>query len=519
MPYAQNHYPFENKEITERGFPADFIAEGLDQTRGWFYTLNVISTALFNKPSFKNVIVNGIVLAEDGMKMSKKLKNYPDPKDVLDKFGADAIRLYMLNSPVVRGEDLCFSFKGVELTLRQALIPLWNSYIFLSTYAKIYDFDPKNAKFEKPQNVMDRWILSISQKFILEIDKAMEKYDLMVASHKIIRFINQLTNWYIRRSRVRFWRSEDTQDRKEAFETLYRVLIVFVKAAAPFIPFISEAIYQELKIEGMEESLHLCDFPKILEEYRDKDLEMEMELVQRVVSMGHFLRKKESLKVRQPLNRAYIACENEKFLKILEKNKNKNIILEELNVKEIEFLKDDTKFVEFEIKPNFKVLGKKFGKLMKKLQKVIENFDRSKIDLLREKKDVEVEIEGEKIKISFEDVDIKRIAKKDVAATSEKDLIVALDKKITQELLLEGLSREIINKINTLRKEMKLEVTDRIEVVLDSSDLVKKSFDIRKKYIMNEILAVDVKFEKCEGVELVLNKEKTKILIKKVNIL
>ena len=260
MPYAQNHYPFENKKLTEAGFPADFIAEGLDQTRGWFYTLTVLSVALFDQPAFKNVIVNGIILAEDGNKMSKRLRNYPDPEVLINKYGADAVRFYMLQSPAVRAEDLRFSERGVEHVLRQVLIPLWNSFVFLSTYAKIYQWKPELVA-HPPAALIDRWILTLTQKLVCDVTKALDAYLLDKAIEPMVHMIDQLTNWYIRRNRSRFWADENTQDRREAFSTLYTVLLNLVKTAAPFIPFLSDAIYRELRTAAMPESVHLCDFP------------------------------------------------------------------------------------------------------------------------------------------------------------------------------------------------------------------------------------------------------------------
>lgn len=270
MPYAQNHYPFENKLAFEQSFPADFIAEGLDQTRGWFYTLTVLSAALFDKPAFKNVIVNGIILAEDGNKMSKRLKNYPDPEKVIAQFGADAVRLYMLNSAAVKADDLRFSEKGVEHVVRQVLIPFWNSFVFLSTYAGIYHWKPEacQSKFE-----IDRWIVSLTQKLMSEVAIAMDSYDLAKAVEPFVGFVDQLTNWYIRRCRSRFWADEDSEDRRCAFATLYSVLLDVSKIAAPFIPFLSESVYQELRTKGMPESVHLCDFPVASEALRDEALE------------------------------------------------------------------------------------------------------------------------------------------------------------------------------------------------------------------------------------------------------
>ncbi len=321
MPYAQDHFPFEHKEEVLKRFPADFIAEGIDQTRGWFYTLTVLAAALFDKPAFQNVIVNGIILAEDGNKMSKRLKNYPEPDAIINRFGADAIRLYLLNSPAVHAEDLSFSERGVELVLRQALIPLWNAFVFLSTYARIYDWTPQTESFPSPKADIDRWILSLIERLGKEVTDGMDGYTLNRAVEPFVGFIDQLTNWYIRRCRGRFWSEEATRDRDEAFETLYTVLMKLTQIAAPFVPFLSEAIYLQLKHQNAPRSVHLCAFPAYNAQCRDESLEEEMALVQQVVSAGHALRKEHKLKVRQPLAKAYVVTANEAILHALRKQK------------------------------------------------------------------------------------------------------------------------------------------------------------------------------------------------------
>jgi isoleucyl-tRNA synthetase len=511
MPYAQNHYPFENKKSTEEGFPADFIAEGLDQTRGWFYTLNVLSTAIFNEPAFKNVIVNGIILAQDGTKMSKRLKNYPEPTEMIDRYGADAIRLYMLHSPAVRAEDLSFTASGVELVLRQVLIPFWNSFCFLSTYARIYNWKP--SKKEARSNNIDKWIISLLQKLILNVETALDNYELDKAIDPIVSFVDQLTNWYIRRSRTRFWSDEDTQDRREAFETLYEVLLTLSKVAAPFVPFISEGVYQELKTSDMKESVHLCDFPKVNAKLRDENLEKEMDFVQRVVSIGHALRKEQKIKVRQPLSKAHIVASNEEILNILEKQN--ELIKEELNVKELNFHKNEEKFVELSVKPNFRVLGKKVGKDMPQVQKMILDFSQHDLNNLRKGKSVIVKVGKESYEITSEDVEVNRKSKEGIIAGNDQDLAIALDVHLTEELLSEGLAREIVNKINTMRKELDFEITDRINVIFDTTERVRKCFEKHQDYIMSEVLALNVKFGKCSGTELDLNGEMTIISIEK----
>lgn len=511
MPYAQNHYPFEHREGFEQSFPADFIAEGIDQTRGWFYTLTVLSAALFNKPAFKNIIVNGIILAEDGNKMSKRLKNYPDPELVISKYGADAIRLYLLNSPAVRAEDLRFAEKGVEQVLRQVLIPFWNSFVFLSTYAKIYHFKP--GKSGKPEALIDRWILSMTQKLIREIETGMEAYDLNKAVEPLVGFVDQLTNWYIRRCRGRFWADEDSKDRREAFQTLYTVLMDLSKVAAPFIPFLSDSIYRELRTADMPESVHLCDFPEYDASLRDEELEKEVEAAQAAVSLGHALRKEYKMKVRQPLQKAHLITSNTELLASLEKQK--QLIADELNVKEVELHSDEGKFVQWVIKPNFPVLGKKIGKLIPLAQKVMQGFDRKQIQTLAAGKPLKVEIGGEPVELEAGDVQIERKVRDGLAAGNAGELTVALDTALNDELIEEGLAREIVNKVNTMRREIDFAVTDRIKICMQTTPRVIACFEKYKDYISHEVLAVDVKFGPCEGQPCDLNGEETVIAVTK----
>jgi len=509
MPYAQNHYPFEHRAEFTASFPADFIAEGIDQTRAWFYTLTVLSAALFKKPAFKNVIVNGIVLAEDGNKMSKRLRNYPDPETVISKYGADAIRLYLLNCPAVRGEDLRFSEKGVEQVLRQVLIPFWNSFVFLSTYAKIYHFKPKGVK--QPAALIDRWILSMMQKLIREVEEGMEAYDLNRAVEPLVGFVDQLTNWYIRRCRSRFWADEDTSDRREAFETLYQVLLQLTQVAAPFIPFLSDAIYQQLRTDEMAESVHLSEFPKTDLNMRDEELEKEVQTAQVAVSLGHALRKEYKLKVRQPLPKAHLITSNKELLHSLEKQM--GLIADELNVKEVELHSDEAQFVQWTIKPNFPILGKKIGKLIPLAQKAMQDFDRKQIQKLALGHNLRLEIGGETVELEPSDVQIERKVKEGLAAGNEGELTVALDTTLTDELLEEGLAREVINKINTMRREMGLEVTDRIRISMQTTPRVEQCFAKYSSLISHEVLAIGVKFEQCEGTSWDLNGEETVISI------
>ena len=502
MPYAQNHYPFENEKETLDAFPADFIAEGLDQTRAWFYTLNILSTALFDKPAFKNVIVNGIILAEDGAKMSKRLRNYPDPELVMNKYGADAVRLYMLHSPVVQADDLRFAERGVELVLRQFLIPLWNSYVFLATYANIYKWKPGGSK---PKCAIDRWILSKLQKLILYVEKGMDGYSLSQAVDPFVDFIEELTNWYIRRNRGRFWADEETEDRAEAFQTLYTVVFQLSKVAAPFVPFISDAIYQDLRTKKDPISVHLCDFPGYDATWRDEVLEEEMASVQTAVSMGHALRKEHKLKVRQPLPKVHLISSDPRVIKLLKGQE--NLILDELNVKAVEYHSDEKGFVEVSIKPNFKTLGRRAGPLMKKVQQAILSLEPSALD----EGNYELDLDGEKFSITSEDVLVDRRVKEGSVAATEGAMTIALDTTLDEALKLEGLAREIVNKVNTQRRNMRFEVTDRVKMVIDTTPHVRECFDEYREYITHEVLASEVKFEATEGEEWDLNGERAVI--------
>lgn len=518
MPYAQNHYPFENKTFTEKTFPADFVAEGLDQTRGWFYTLTIIAAALFDEPAFKNAIVNGILLAEDGNKMSKRLKNYPEPEIVINKFGADAVRLYMLHSPAVKGDDLRFSERGVEIVLRQILIPLWNAHVFFLTYARIYHWKPSEKELQ-PEALIDQWILSQLHRLISDIEAGMEDYDLSRAVEPFIGFIDQLTNWYIRRSRRRFWEDKDTSDRQQAFGTLYQVLLELTKLAAPFVPFLSDAIYQNLRQAAMPQSVHLTDFPKYLANLRNLPLEKGMDALQIAVSLGHSLRKENKLKVRQPLSAVVVAHEAEtlSFLK-----EQKHLIAEELNVKDVLFCEENQReqYVKFSLKPIFRTLGKKIGKHMKEAQDLIQSFSEVQISSILQEGQVTVTLgNGESFNLVLnEDLEIVRTVKEGYIAAVMGELMVALDTELTDELLLEGLARELINKINTMRRDADFAVTDRIIVHLETTERVKKALELHKDYIKNEVLAVDFIFDRtARSIDWELNDERCAIAVERTS--
>ena len=515
MPYAQEHYPFENKVIFEANFPADFICEGLDQTRGWFYTLAILGAALFDTPAFKNCVVNGLILAEDGKKMSKRLKNYPDPKKMLDKYGADAIRLYMLNSPAVRGEDLRFSEKGLVETTRQQLLPLWNALSFFTTYAKIDEWEPtkKNISIKK-NNPMDKWIISRLQKLIEEVKKEMDNYDLNRSVAPFVGFIDLLTNWYIRRSRRRFWKAGRGSDKLAAYATLYTVLLEFSKVIAPFIPFIADGIFQILRREKDHESVHLSLFPKINHYLRDIELEKQMDLVLSTVSMGRALRAKHQLKIRQPLPKIFLITRDPEAKKILEDLA--ELIIEELNVKEILITPNEEELVNFNAKANFRTLGKKLGKLMKIVAKKISDLDQNEINKIQKGVNISLTINGEVIEFTPEDILLEREEKEGLLVETDNVLTVALDTELNKELIQEGLARELINKVQNMRKEMDLDVMDRIKIIYHGSDIICKAMENFSDFVCLETLSDKIEYQKIgEGSIWDLNGEQCRISITK----
>ncbi len=495
MPYAQNHYPFENKDYFESHYPADFISEGLDQTRGWFYSLTVLAAALFGKPAFKNCIVNGLILASDGKKMSKSLKNYTDPAIVMDQFGADAIRMFLIHSAAVKADDLKYSDEGVRDVLKGILIPLWNSYSFFVTYANIDAYKATGKAFDKelPVNPLDKWILSITQKMVQDVTEAMDNYDLSKAIDPIVLYIDQLNNWYIRRSRRRFWRSENDGDKAEAYETLYTALRTFTQVAAPVIPFITEAMWQNLRLDSDKESVHLCDYPIYDESKRDLDLEFEMDTVQKAVSMGRSLRYQYNLKIRQPLKSVEFVTRNPEEKTVLLAMEES--IREELNVKKIVFHEREDELVEYKAKANFRTLGKELGPLMKKASNIIEELDQNSIQSLLEGSILSIDVEGKTVELTEEKIVIERIEKANLKVLNEGTLTVALDSEITEELRLEGYIRDLVRGVQNERKDKGLEVSDRINLSLTSATSesqveLKKAFDSFVDYISSETLCV-----------------------------
>ncbi len=492
MPYGQQHYPFENREKFEKHFPADFISEGIDQTRGWFYTLLVLGTALFQKPAFKNCIVNGLVLAEDGKKMSKSLKNFPDPWDMLTKYGADVLRLYMLNSGAIRADDLQFSETGLQETLRNAILPLWNVLSFFTTYANIDKWQCRMIEdIGELSNPLDRWILSRLHHLLLDVKESMKEYDLNKAVAPFVGFIDMLTNWYVRRSRRRFWKAGEGDDKNQAYATLYTVLLEFAKATAPFIPFLSENLYQVLRDESHPESVHLCLYPEVKEAFRDGVLEEEMDIVLKSVNMGRSLRAKHQLKIRQPLRRITLLTKNEAVQGIL--GEMSALIIDELNVKEVEIAHNEEDLVHLAAKPNLRVLGPKLGRKLKDIRPQIEDLTSEEIVNIQNGMKATLSLDGQEFEIGVEEIFIQRQQKEGLVTESEGEVTVALDIHLDEALIDEGFAREFVNKIQQTRKELDFSVTDRIQVCFTSNERLKNAIGKYADYVKRETLADSLK--------------------------
>lgn len=513
MPYAQMHYPFENKERFEKNFPADFINEGLDQTRGWFYALTVIAAGIFDKPAFLNCICSGIVLTADGKKMSKSLHNYTDPMEIVKKYGADALRFALLNSTVVKADDLKFSEDSVSEVIKTLLLPLWNAYSFFVTYANIDGYVPSETSYDKLENPLDRWIISAANHLVEDVTKAFDSYDVQAVCQAVVAFIDDLNNWYIRRSRRRFWKSESDQDKKSAYDTLYKVLMTFIKVACPVIPFVTEEIYQNLRTADMPESIHLCDFPVAAESERDSALEKEMSLVMKAVAMGRSLRASSNLKVRQPLKSYFIVDRDDEDRAIL--SKDSEIIREELNVKKVVLESDESALVSYSCKANFKVLGSRLGKSMKEVAGMIQTFPSETIAAILDGKAESVTYSAGTIDITKDDILVQRSEKENVKVVNDGALTVGFDTEITPELLEEGLSRDLVRSVQTKRKEMNLAVSDHITLTVFGSETANKAFEHFAAYISNETLADEMTIADNDGETAECGEETVKVKVEK----
>ncbi|MBN2876017.1 MAG: isoleucine--tRNA ligase [Spirochaetales bacterium] len=517
MPYAQVHYPFENKTHFEEHFPADFICEGLDQTRGWFYTLTILAAALFDKPAFKACVVNGLVLAADGKKMSKSLRNYTDPVKVMDEFGADALRLLLMHSALTRADDLCYSDEGVRDVVKSILLPLWSAYGFFVTYANIDGIQPGEAPIGAA-NPMDRWILSTCETMVRDVTAGFEAYDMQKAIDPMVDFIDSLNNWYIRRSRRRFWRSENDGDKVEAYSTLYRVLKRLALCMAPVAPFITETMWKNLKSgvpsQDAPESIHLALYPEYDERYRDEDLEWKMAAVRKAVSMGRSLRYQHNLKIRQPLRAVHLVTRDDRERAVLLEME--DIIRDELNVKDVVFRDDEEDLVEYQAKANFRVLGKELGKLMKAGAAIVEKLEPRQIAALLGGSTLVIDVAGQQVELTSEKVEVRRLEKASLRVINEGTLTVALDAEIDQSLLDEGNARDLIRGVQTLRKDSGLAVTDRIVLTVSGTEGLKRAFEAFGDFVAGETLAVALLWEEtADVVEVEAGDEHWKVSLRK----
>ena len=490
MPFAQWHYPFENKEIFDQNFPADFISEAIDQTRGWFYTLMAISTLLFDKAPYKNVIVLGHVQDKDGKKMSKHKGNVVDPWAVLDKQGADAIRwyFYINSSPWLPNR---FYEEAVNEGQRKFMGTLWNTYAFFVLYANIDNFDPNNYTLEYDKlQPMDKWILSKLNSLIKFIDEGLDNYKLTETSRAMSEFVDELSNWYVRRSRERFWGKDMPQDKVNAYMTLYTVLVTLTKLSAPFTPFIAESIYQNLVCnvsKDQPESVHLCDFPTYDEKLIDKKLEEDMDSVLSIVVAGRAGRNTANIKNRQPIGNMFVKSNNNLDNMFI------NIIKEELNIKNIEFKDDISDFTSYSFKPQLRTLGKKYGKLIPSISNYLKENDGIKLmSELKQNGSIKFTIDNQNIELSEDDLLIETAQMEGYVSESDKNITIVLDTNLTPELLEEGFVREIISKIQTMRKEAEFEVLDKITVYHNGNENIANIISKNIEQIKEDVLANDI---------------------------
>ncbi|MGF0093907.1 isoleucine--tRNA ligase [Lachnospiraceae bacterium SGI.066] len=507
MPFAQHHYPFENKELFEKQFPADFISEAVDQTRGWFYSLLAESTILFNQAPYKNVIVLGHVQDENGQKMSKSKGNAVDPFDALEKYGADAIRwyFYINSAPWLPNR---FHGKAVQEGQRKFMGTLWNTYAFFVLYANIDNFDPTKYTLDYDNlPVMDKWLLSKLNSVVKTVDDCLANYKIPESARALQEFVDEMSNWYVRRSRERFWAKGMEQDKINAYMTLYTALVTISKAAAPMIPFMTEEIYQNL-VRSVDkdaiESIHLCDFPKVEEAWINKELEYDMEELLKIVVLGRAARNTANIKNRQPIGTMYIKADKEmgQFYT--------DIIADELNVKEVKFANDVESFISYSFKPQLRTVGPKYGKLLNDIRTALAEINGTEaMNELRSTGLLTLDINGNKVELSEEDLLIETAQTEGYVTEADGDISVVLDTNLTPELIEEGFVREIVSKVQTMRKEAGFEVMDKIHIYAKDNDKILELMKNHKEEIMSEVLAEDMTLGTTDGYvkEWNINKE------------
>ena len=497
MPFAQHHYPFENQDLFEQQFPADFISEAVDQTRGWFYSLLAESTLLFNKAPYKNVIVLGHVQDENGQKMSKSKGNAVDPFEALEKYGADAIRwyFYVNSAPWLPNR---FHGKAVQEGQRKFMGTLWNTYAFFVLYANIDEFDATKYTLEYDKlPVMDKWLLSKLNTVVKAVDDNLANYKIPETARALQEFVDDMSNWYVRRSRERFWAKGMEQDKINAYMTLYTALVTISKAAAPMVPFMTEEIYQNL-VRSIDqtapESIHLCDFPEVQEAWIDKELEENMDDLLKVVVMGRACRNTANIKNRQPIGKMFVKApfELSEFYR--------EIIEDELNVKEMTFTDDVRDFTSYTFKPQLKTVGPKYGKFLGGIKAALAELDGNKaMDELKANNELKLDINGQEIVLLESDLLIDMAQMEGYVSESDNDITVVLDTNLTPELVEEGFVREIISKIQTMRKEADFEVTDKIVVSLEGNQVIEGIFRVHEAEIKAEVLAAEIVYNGAKG--------------------
>ncbi|MDA7794661.1 DUF5915 domain-containing protein, partial [Flavobacteriales bacterium] len=523
MPYAQLHYPFENKEVFEKSYPADFIAEGVDQTRGWFFTLHAIATILFDSVAFKSVVSNGLVLDKNGNKMSKRLGNAADPFKTLDEYGADATRWYMISN-AQPWDNLKFDIDGLAEVKRKFFGTLYNTYAFFALYANIdgfsYQEDDINVK-DRPE--IDQWILSELNTLIKEVGDSLDDYEPTKAARAIQLFVNDnLSNWYVRLCRRRFWKGEYEEDKISAYQTLYTCLETVAVLSSPIAPFFMDKLFIDLNgltQKSPLESVHLAQWPSVNEALINTDLEEKMRLAQDLTSMAFSLRKKENLRVRQPLQKIMVPVLNDKVKAQVEAVK--ALVLAEVNVKELEFMTADSGILVKKIKPNFKTLGPKFGQQMRAISQAISQFNSEDIGSIEQNGTYTLQIEGSSIQIELADVEISTEDIPGWAVTSLNGNTLALDISLNDSLIREGLARELVNRIQNIRKDEGLEVTDRITIALSATEKLAGAINENLNYICSETLANGLRITNSEEIKNGLTIElvegiNTKIEIQKI---
>jgi len=515
MPFAQWHYPFENKELFEENFPADFISEAIDQTRGWFYTLIAISTLLFDKSPYKNVIVLGHVQDKNGQKMSKHKGNVVNPWDVINKQGSDAARWYFYSNSAPWLPNRFFD-EAVSESQRKFLGTLWNTYAFYVLYANIDNFDPTKYTLDADKiSVLDKWILSKLNNVIRTVDNNLENYKITESTRVIQEFTDELSNWYVRRSRERFWSSELTEDKINAYMTLYTVLVEFSKVAAPFIPFMTEQIYQNLVLsvdKNAKESVHLCDFPVADSKFDFPEIEKEMDTARKVVMLGRACRNAANIKNRQPIGKIFVQTTDNNVDEMY-----KAVILEELNVKEIEITDNASEFISYNFKPQLKTMGPKYGKIVKAIFEAVNAMDGAEVmSKLNAGETLKLNVADTDVEITKDDVLVETLKKDGFVSDSDMGITVVLDTNLTDELIEEGFVREIVSKIQTIRKDSGFEVQDRISVKFSGSDkiadiITRNNDEISSQTLADELVKVD---DAGESKEWNINGEKVKFDIK-----